>query len=381
MLDTISILNNAAEKSGFIRARFSDKDVPTDISNVTVFVYFGDIRHASILSSVLLKRYREESKGSKYFILCSWDGMEGLFPYVSEYWGYKGGWKSLYPHVDGWKNKSEALLPAIRSLNRYFSEITDFESFLPYYDNGLKELFFDKYNHVKRFRVSLPSATVLGNDFNRDLSKRPGNKILLFPSLTINTWKMGRVEQSPVAKSFWISLAKKLKNEGYTPVVLMHGLTHNISSDLPDDCVYLSTNNLLHAMSAMRTVGCVLDVFSGISRLAILARTPYVCCDERVRYGASKEYEIDDLCGADIPREYVYSFSQIHTKGEHVWENNLFDMLVHKLNMLFVDLNRDSWPSASQGEEVIPYSTVRKIKSKIFGTKFIKIEKNLPVLD
>jgi hypothetical protein len=381
MLDTVSILNNAAEKSGFVRTRFSDKDVPTDVANAVVFVYFGDIRHAAILSALLLKRYREEVRGSKYFILCSWDGMEGLFPFVNEYWSYKGSWKSLYPSVDGWRNKSDSLSPMIRSLNRYFSDIVDFEVLLPYYENGFKEAFFEKFNHIKRSRVSLPSSTVLGNEFNRDLSKQSGNKVLLFPALTVNNWKLGRVEQVPVAKNFWVSLAKKLKKEGYSPVVLVHGLTHNISSDLPEECVYVSTSNFVHIMSAMRTVGCVLDVFSGISRLAILARTPYVCCDERGRYGALKEYEIDDLCGGDIPREYVYSFSQIHTKHEQVWENNLFDMIVHKLNFLFSDMDRERWPSATLSEQIIPYATVRKIKSKMFGTKFIKVEKDIPVLD
>jgi hypothetical protein len=381
MLDTVSILKNAAEKAGFVRARFSDKDVPTDISNVTIFVYFGDLRHAAILSSLLLKRYREEMKGSKYFIMCSWDGLEGLFPFVSEYWSFKGGWKTLYVNSDGWRNQSEAVASVHRTLNRYFTDIVDFDAFSSYYDKGFKEVFFEKFKHVKRFRVAIPSSAALGNEFNRDLSRISGNKVAIFPALSVNSWKMGRVEQTPVAKNFWIALAKSLKRQGYTPVFMVHSLTHNLSSDLQEDFIHININNLLYALSAMRAIGCVLDVFTGISRLSILARTPYLCCDERGRYGALKEYEIDDLCGGDISRDNIYSFSQIHTKSEQTWENNLFTLIAHKLNVLFAKMDRDKWPSATQTEEIVPYYTVREIKSKMFGTRFIGVAKRLPILN
>ncbi len=80
------ILKNAADKTGFRRVRYSEKKIPTSISNVTVFLFLGDIRSSFILSSLLLRRFREESKGSRYFILCSWPGHEALYPYVDEYW-------------------------------------------------------------------------------------------------------------------------------------------------------------------------------------------------------------------------------------------------------------------------------------------------------
>ena len=49
-------------------------------------VLFPDMRSSCVASALLLKRYREEIKGSKYFILVSWPGFGGLFPFVNEYW-------------------------------------------------------------------------------------------------------------------------------------------------------------------------------------------------------------------------------------------------------------------------------------------------------
>ena len=67
--EIISILQRAAEKAGVKRTRYEDQKVPASIDNVCVLPFFGDLRSTCVLSSFLLKRYREESKGSK-FSLC-----------------------------------------------------------------------------------------------------------------------------------------------------------------------------------------------------------------------------------------------------------------------------------------------------------------------
>ena len=79
MIDVNSFVKRAAEKSSFNRVRFQESNMPTNISNITVMPFFGDIRSTFILSSMLLHRYKEEKKGSKYFILCSWPGFESYF--------------------------------------------------------------------------------------------------------------------------------------------------------------------------------------------------------------------------------------------------------------------------------------------------------------
>ena len=52
-----------------------------------------------------------------------------------------------------------------------------------------------------------------------------------------------------------------------------------------DRCVFVEEHDILQVLdSFMRATGCVLDVFNGLSRLALLARCPYLCIDERSRY-------------------------------------------------------------------------------------------------
>ena len=79
-------LSRASDRNGFIRERFEERKIPTDHSSLIIMPFFGDLRSSCILSSLLLQRYREETKGSKYFIFASWPGFQGLYPYVDEYW-------------------------------------------------------------------------------------------------------------------------------------------------------------------------------------------------------------------------------------------------------------------------------------------------------
>ena len=108
MLSTLDIIKKASDQCGFSRVSFNDSNIPTDMSNVVVFLFFGDVKSTLLASSLLMKRYKEESKGSKYFILCSWPGHEGLFPYVDEYWELtnKSVYSSIYKDCSGLNNNS-----------------------------------------------------------------------------------------------------------------------------------------------------------------------------------------------------------------------------------------------------------------------------------
>ena len=72
MITTVDVIKKAADQCGFKRIKYNNNDIPTDISNVTILLFFGDIKYTFLASSLLMKRFKEESKGSKYFILCSW---------------------------------------------------------------------------------------------------------------------------------------------------------------------------------------------------------------------------------------------------------------------------------------------------------------------
>jgi hypothetical protein len=375
------ILKRAAEKGGFSRIRYIDKDIPDSISDITVVTCFGDLRSIFIASSILLKRYREEMKGSKYLILVSWPGFECLFPYVSEYWTIReeGLCSKFYSGASGLGNGSKFTTTYQRHLNHFFEDVIDISSIMEnYYTNGITQLFWDRFKHVKVTLPSVPSSAILGDKINKELGKRQGYKIFYYPAIYIQTWRQGCSQLLKSPKEFWSNFAKRLCKEGFVPVICKNVFTYDISNEVGDEAIYFTEHNFYKVLGAMRALDCTLDVFSGISRLAIAARSPFVACDERSRYVSTKEYEIDGLCCPDeLPREYLYKFAVKVESGDlGLWESGLYVNIIRKLNCLLPDLDRNKLPPASEGTHVVPYEKVRQQKVRRYGTRFIKIEHN-----
>jgi len=370
------ILKKACERAGFIRTRFNEKNVPTTIQNVSVFLFFGDLPSSFILSSLLLRRYREEAKGSKYFILCGWPGQGDLFPYVDEYWEIKEDQvRTMCNKTDGFDNKSEMVPSFQRILNTFFEEVLDSSVLKPYYDHGIQQEFFDRFKHIKCYLPSIPSSIILGHELNRRLSL-PSKKVVIYPVKNMRWWQTGKIEPMAVSKDFWVELTNRLLQAGILPVVYQSVQTHDLSPNFVDKCLFYNDPSVLGAMSLMRASGCVLDVFSGISKYALGARTPFLACEERQAYNILKGFEVDDLCGRGVPKSYLYSFPSICDEiGKNLWNYSLFDVIISKLNSLLDSANRDVWPSPSESYEIVPHSTVREFKAKKLGTRFIKVPK------
>jgi len=375
MMEVPAILKNAAEKSRLDRARYVDKNTPTSVSQISIVPFFPDVRSSMVLSSLLLKRYREEAKGSRYFIACSYPGFGPLFPYVDEYWSIKPeALKSMMAGAQGFQNYSDGAIAIQRSLNYFFEDLISIDELNKFYHDGLKEDFFERFHHVKTFLPAVSSSVVLGNEFNRELNKRQGNKVFIYPVMDIIGWKNGRTRSVKAPLEFWHYLIRRLLQEGYVPVVYQTPLTYDLSAEFTDSCMYVTDLDVGNVLAAMRATGCVLDVFSNISRIALVARCPFVACDERNRYSGVKEYEIDDLCGIGVPREYIFSFVTIIESGDKsVWNSNLLDSIIVRLDSIFGDMDRDQWPTTSESNNIVPYDKVRKTKSKKLGTKFIKV--------
>ena len=190
MADVLGLISKAAEKCGFNRERHDDRKIPTDPSNITVVPFFGDLRSVSVLSSLLLKRYREEEKTSRYFIVRSWPGLQGLFPYVDEYWGVndESVIKRFYSGASQFRNKNNLSSTYYRNLNQYFFEdvVVPHETLSKYYGNGITDDFWKRYKQVKRTLPLVPSTATLPKDFVRDLAARGGYKVFVYPSLFLS---------------------------------------------------------------------------------------------------------------------------------------------------------------------------------------------------
>lgn len=376
-METHGILKKAADKCSAVRTRYQDRNVPTSIENIVVLPFFGDKRSSFILSSLLLRRIREELKGSKYFILLSWPGQEGLYPYVDEYWQMEDEihLSKLRAGVAGFQNTSAAFSIIQKSLNQYFYDVMSEDDFSTYYSNGLTKAFFERFKHIKVSLPTVPSVSSVGTDMARSLSQRP-SKVFVYPSKEIFSLRNGKVSGSPAPIEFWKDVVSKLSGSRFFPVVFSDPFSYDLSEGTGNGALYLSGLNTLEMMAVMRSCGCVLDFFSDISRIALAARTPFVCFEERAKFNFLKEYEINDLCGKKVPKDYIFGFSAIIEKGDKAsWNSNILDHMLVKLEKVYDSVDRDKWPSAAESNEIVAYDSVRKIKNKKFGSRFIKIER------
>ena len=369
-------LKRAAEKSGFIRESYDDSRVPTHHTNITVVPFFGDIRSSFILSSLLLNRYKEEVKGSKYFIVASWPGFRHLFPYVDEYWSIANNAviDEFYKDANGFLNNGKYATLYNQNLNLFSLELIYPSEFVKYYDNGLTTEFWNKFKTVKRTFPSIPSVSILGSSFVAELRKRLGRKIFIYPMKWYSKYNYGRLETRKMNRMVWSRLIKRLLSENFVPVICRNEFTFDLSEEFENQCMYISDRDMGNLMGVMRACDCVLDVFSGISRLALMARSPFLTIEDHNKYLGVKEYELDGLCGNDLPRQYIFSFPTIIDNTDSL-DLNILDGIVARLDKFLPTLDAVTLPSTVGSVEEVSYDVVKKIKAKKLGTKFIKLPK------
>lgn len=379
MFTVSEMLKRSSDKLGLKRVVYDESKCPSSLDNIVVFPFFGDLRSSFILSSILLKRIKEELKGSKYFILLSWPGNEGLFPYVDEYWTVDDNdiLEKLKNGHCNFENNSTYYTLLIKALNEWFYEIMSCKDFYDYYQNGIKSEFFEKFKNIKVNLPNINSSVSLGMDFARTISNKE-LKVFIYPSKISYGWSLGKIEKTNIGSEFWIYLCNNLISKGYYPIIYKDLFCHDLSNDISDsECSHVWGQSSSKMLSTIRATGFVLDVFSNISRMAICARTPFLCFDERNRYNNVKEYEIDDLCCKGLLKEYIFSFSTIiSSTDEYQWKINILDSIFAKFNKIFPLLNKDNLPSSIESSNIVPYEVVRKIKNKKMGTRFIKIKKD-----
>lgn len=381
MKDIAGLIAKAAEKTGFQRDFFNIDNVPTDAANITIAPFFGDLRSLFILSSLLLHRYKEQDKPSKYLIICGWPGFSCFFPYVDEYWSIQSDIhiKKLYFSASGFGNKNELIGQYYRNLNQYFfEEVVPIDTyFTTYYDKGLTNVFWDKYKQVNRFLPLVPSSALISKEFNREFNEKGGYKVFIYPITHITSWHHNQCHLIQTPKEFWIALIKRLLSEKFVPVICKSFGTYDLSAEFSKSCVYFSDSDIGKILTVMRMTGCVLDIFSGISRLALAARTPFVYVDERARYIGMKEYEIDDLCGINIPKKYIFSFPTIIDGGSIAsWDFDIFNSIVIKLHDFLPTVDKETLPSTGQSLDYVAYDLVRSKKLKRIGTRLLKMPKD-----
>jgi hypothetical protein len=372
--NVFDFLRRSADRNNLRRERYEESKVPTDFANICVFPFFGDYRSLFILSSLLLHKYKEQHKASKYLIACSWPGFQSLFPYADEYWSPidSGQIKRFYSMAEGFKNTSDMATIYTRNLHEFFRDVADPNILKFYYENGCKQ---ELLKNSKCFLPFVPSSAILGKEFAKQLAVKAGFKVFFSPTVYCKRWDSGRAKNYSVKKEFWAELIDKLLSNNYVPVIWQNELTYDLSQDYVDKCLFVNDPDVSKILSAMRATGCVLDVFNGISRFAIAARCPFLAVDERSRYNNLREYEIDDICAADLPKQYIFTFSTIITDGQvQNWRNDILQNIVKRLDSFLPSLVRDEWPSTMEMFNQFDYkNTVREIERKKLGTRLLRV--------
>lgn len=370
-------IKRAAHRSGYKREFFVEKNMPTIPSNVLAIPFYGDLRSTILLSTLLLRSYKEANK-DKYLILCSWPGIKDLFPYVDEFWSISDEslTKTLATEANNFYNAANLATDLTRGLVEVLNVMTG-KDLKTYYDDGFTKLYWETFGGIKRFLPEVPSVSKISNDFNLQMERRSGTKIIVYPATKMRSWQHGKTVNMSVSKEFWAALIDRLLQEGFDPVVYQNWFTYDMSRDFADRCIYLTAKNISDVLAAFRYAGCILDVHTGISRLAIAGRCPHVSVVERQSFIEDKDYEIDDLCAENLPRQYIFGFAtQLMAGGPQEWKVSVFDNIVVRLKEFLPTLKNSVLPSTNESYEPVSYERVRERKAKRLGAAFIKSSKH-----
>jgi hypothetical protein len=378
MSQVSDFIKRAAQTVGLKRELYVERDIPTVTSDIVVIPFWGDLRSTFILSSFIIPRIKEMWK-EKYVILCSWPGMHGLFPCVNEYWTLQeeSSVGLLATGADNFYNASELSTNITRELLEHFSHVMRSVVLGKYYRDGFQKNFWDEFKEIKCFLPEVASVSRISANFKDQVARKPGKKIVIYPVKRIRSWQKDKNEYVNSPPEFWNSLVEGLLKEDVTPLVYQNAFTYDLSKEFAERCLYMVPRDITDVLPAMRYVGCVLDVFSGISRWAIAARTPFICVDERKRFMRQKDYEIDDLCCKNIPKKYMFSFGGYLLSGdEEEWKISLTNGIVAKVRNFLPTLDKTALPPTTESYETIPFGQIRDRMSKRMGVRFLNTSKN-----
>jgi hypothetical protein len=378
-MENIEFLKKVAERISFKRKRYDDQNVPTDLDDIVVVPFFGDLKHTHVFSSFLLNNFKK-LKNSKYLILISYPGFEVLFPYADEYWQTSdfSSLNQIFFKSDYLENKSQFYLNLLRTLNENFRNVLSDSFFKDLYQDKFTNKFWELFDfETNVFLPMIPSSSVLDKECLKTLNLN-NPKLFIHPGHTINVWSNGKYNKFVVPIKFYSELISYLKKQGIFPVIWNGSFSYDLSGEFKNhvDCLMINSNNLFEILPAIRSTGLALDIFNSFSKLASVARTPSIIFEERSKYFLTKEYEIDDLLNLELPNKRIFHFTNTIIKGnEGYWKKEIFEPINSYCLNYFSYFDRELLPNTAEVNKKMDISLIRKTKNKKLGTKFIKVEK------
>lgn len=365
-------IKRAAERTKYRRTSFVEKDMPTSPSLVKAIPFYGDLESTFILSSLLLRTYKEANR-NEYLIMCSWPGFEGLFPYADEYWTLddESVTKSLALGANNFYNVTSLSTELSKSLMECMGVITH-RDWGKLWNRGFTDEYWNTFGEVYRYLPEIPSTSRISESFLNQMSQKRGRRVLVYPVTKVQSWQKGQSVYLPIPQLFWAALIERLLTEGYAPVVYQNWFTYDMSREFTDRCTYLVSQSITDVLTAMNYVGLVLDVFSGISKLAVASRTPFLAATERQKHFEYKDHAVFDLCSQE-QGQFIFSFStMLMTGGEREWKASLIDQVISRLE----GFDPERTASTTESYEEVSYDKVRDQKARRMGVTFINSSKD-----
>ena len=87
---------------------------------------------------------------------------------------------------------------------------------------------------------------------------------------------------------------------------------------------------------------------------------------------------MEDLSSLELPKQHIFTFSTIITDGTiEMWNQDILQCIVSRLNLFLPELDRDNWPMTSEIYEKVSYEeVVREIEPLKLGIKLLKINRD-----
>lgn len=370
-MNNTDFIKKTADKLGFNRDFYVEKKIPATTQNVTIIPFYGDIRSTFLLSAFWFNEYRKK-KPDEYIIVCSWPGWGILFPQADEYWSLKdkGQVRMLADGAENMSNYSNYSLLLTRNLLQHFENIIEYSDIQSYYKDGCTSRYLNEFKGIHKYLPSIPSVEVLGN-LKIELAQK-ANKIIVFPAKYIKSWQLGSCKNLLVSRDFWIHVVKTLLQEGFTPVLYQNYFTYDLSMDFTNQCLYITQDDMAQVLSAFHEIGTVLDIYSGISRLAIAARSSFIALDERQRFINQKDDEINNIFLVSN-EQYVFSMAGVATSGDPAsWDSSFMKTLMSKIKACYKIGQTSQFSPLTEVDEEVSPEIIKKHVAKRFGVRFVR---------
>jgi hypothetical protein len=314
--DVKEILNSASIKGDFLREKFDEKSMPDNLQKIIVIPIFGDINHIIVFANYIFHGLRNDiNLKDKYIIVVTWKGFAKFFPQANEVWSSKSieHADKFYEKTEGLINKYENLNIIYRSLNEYFRNVIDPVKFSNQFHFGFKKENI-KNKNVEIIKNKTPNINYLNKNAVDQINALGEKRVFIIPFKFLRQLSLGKIKNYKPSYAFYVNTIDSLIKKNINCVVLKNYLTFDLSKNYLENknVVMVQEDDWFNIMAYMLATGVYVDLFAGISSLAIYCGCPSVTVVERNMHVVSNQEEIEMCMNDSIIDRKLFSFFELN---------------------------------------------------------------------